>query len=203
MEAFEKIRERFEFSLPDDYLKFWNAGILVSDKVAGLWMSRYWWLTPDKIADIDQYQWPFYKIRSLVPCARTPGGGHYCWFVEKNGGVWIAECPRDSDFAEGFAPNFEGFVFRSLIEEFTGTWHIKNLAGASAMFQRYAEMVRPLFRPRWADILANLASRRPVRSTMRGAEGCPCVLTQDEASEIVRSELAFPNLGKEFRQHVP
>ena len=58
MEAFEKIRERFEFSLPDDYLKFWNAGILVSDKVAGLWMSRYWWLTPDKIADIDQYQWP-------------------------------------------------------------------------------------------------------------------------------------------------
>lgn len=202
MDAYEKIRQRFGFSLPDDYLKFWNAGILVSDKVAGLWMSRYWWLTPDKIANIDHYQWPFYKSTSLVPFARTPGGDNYCWFFSGAKEVWIADCPRDSDFAEGWAPNFEGFVFRSLIEEFMGTWHIKDIAEASAMFQRYAEMVRSLLRPRWADILAHLASRVPVRSTMRGGEGYPCVLTQDEASKIVQSELAFPTLGKEFRQHV-
>src|SRR6266536_6595984 len=105
MADYDRVKARFGFSLPNDYLRFWNAGLLVNDLAKGLKVSRHAWLSPDEIAACP---WPSYKLTSLIPCAQTWGRDHYCWYVQESGDAWIAECPRDSDFAEVFAPHFEG-----------------------------------------------------------------------------------------------
>ena len=189
------IKSRFSFSLPADYMRCLGAGLLANDRLTGFEVSRYAWLSPDKIAGCVL---PSYKITTLVPCAKTGGGDYYCWFVEAAGEAWIAECLRDSNFAEGFAPNFEGFVFRSLLEEFADTWLTTDLGQAAEIFREYAVRSRRVLRTGWAEILVSLAANNPRLNRVEH----PQVVSEREVSEIIKSHLAFPSLGKEFRQNV-
>ena len=77
MNSLSKVRERFQFTLPDDYLAFFGAGLLENDQPTGLRLSSHLWLSPDDIASC---QWPRYKIKSLVPCVRLRSRS-LCWFV--------------------------------------------------------------------------------------------------------------------------
>ena len=190
----EPIKARFAFTLPDDYVRFWNAGLLTNDVLTGLKVSRHSWLSPDMIAE---RPWPEYKIQELVPCAQTPGRDHYCWYRETDG-AWIAECPRDSDFGEGVAPHFEGFVFRSLLEEFTDSWLTEDINAIAIIFRRYTARVSGVLRPTWSEILRKCSLKRPTLNRWDR----PHVISEEETSAIINAELAFPMLRKSFRQHL-
>jgi hypothetical protein len=190
------VKARFGFSLPEDYLRFWRAGLLPRERATALNFSRYWLLSPDQIVD---RRWPEYKIKQLVPCARTGGGDHYCWYVPESGDVWMADCPRDSDIATGFAPHFEGFIFRALLEEFADSWLIEDPQEMTATYKDYARRVGEVMRPNWTEILIKLASQGPTINEWEHLQ----VFSWREAQAIVNAELAFPMLNKEFAQHTP
>lgn len=194
MTSYERVRERFHFSVPDDYRRFWDAGLLVNDRANGLNVSRHSWLSPDEIAN---YPFPSYKISQLVPFAETPGRDTYCWYVEASGENWIADCPRDSNFAEGTAPSFEGFVFRSLLEEFSDSWVIESLADMREVFEAYTARTREFLPDRWTAILMGYRSRESKHNRW----GRPQLIPEDHVKRIIGAELAFPMLGTEFRQH--
>lgn len=195
MDSLSKVKERFQFTLPNDYLTFFGAGLLENDQSTGLRVSRHFWLSPDEIASC---QWPSYKTRSLVPCAQTPGRDHLCWFVAESEDPWIAECPRDSDMAEGFAPHFEGLVFRSLLEEFADSWQTVELNEVSPIYQRYVERVAKVMRRNWVEILWKCASQPVGLNEWKR----PKVISAEYMSHVISSELVFPFMGSEFRQHV-
>jgi hypothetical protein len=195
MNSLESIKSRFQFSIPNDYLRLWHAGVLANDRESGIKLSRHKWLGPEEIADCP---WPNYKIGQLIPCARTPGGDHYCWYVQPSGDVFIAECPRDSDFADAFSPDFEGFFFRSLLEEFNDTWLVDDFFEASKLFNDYAQRVRGVLRKRWEEILLEYADQKPILNRWNR----PQVISDERLSSIIRTELDFPGMGKQFRQHV-
>lgn len=194
MDAPDRVMTRFHFSLPNDYMQFWNAGLLVNDHTKGIRVSRHSWLSPDEIADCPL---PAYKMKSLIPCAQTPGRDHYCWQVTESVDAWIAECPRDSDFAEGFAPHFEGFVFRSLLDEFADSWWIEDQSLIAAIFREYATRVSSILRPSWAEAILKCAAGTPMLNRWNRLG----VISEEQASTIIRYELAFPMFGRGFRQH--
>lgn len=194
MDYIQIIESRFHFRLPDDYLRFWNAGVLVNDPEFGLNLSRFSWLSPQEIADCS---WPSYKIDGLVPCAETPGRDHYAWYVQPGAPAWVADCPRDSRYGEGVAPHFEGFVFRSLLDEFSDSWLIDDTDEIVRIYRQYMTRVRALFRKRWIEILLAFESRK---ATLNG-EGRPQLIPPEEVKNIVHAELAFPMLGREIVQH--
>ncbi|HXE51371.1 MAG TPA: hypothetical protein VN541_00055 [Tepidisphaeraceae bacterium] len=196
MKTFDGVIARFDFRPPADYMRFLSAGALANDFKTGMRVSRLSWRSPK---EIDSCLWPEYKIKSLVPCAQTPGRDHYCWSLSDHPeNPWIAECPRDSDFAEGFAPHFEGFVFRALLEEMSGTWLTDDPNTAARMFRLNADRSRAGLRHVWAEILDTLASR-PVTFNQANS---PRVISEEYAAQVVNSELAFPMLGKQFKQHL-
>jgi hypothetical protein len=197
----DRICERFKFALPEDYLRFWNAGIFGGDSTKPMRMSRFWWMTPDEIAAVD---WPPYKIPGLVPFARTPSPDYYCWYTCNAFPAWVAECPRDCDAAEGIAPSFEGFIFRALVEEFSDSWQATRRRSGGPIDLRvlaseYTRRVDGLLRPSWVKILDGIAMGTPTLNRWKHLGLISC----DEASRIIKSELAFPMLGKEFMQHDP
>jgi hypothetical protein len=192
------VRKRFGFTLPDDYLRLWALGLLNRHNSAWIEVSRHTWLSPDEIATIKW--WPDYKIKSLVPCAQTGGGGHVCWVASRGRPKFIADCPRDSDFAKGFAANFEGLLFRSLLDEFSDTWLVEDdLAAASRKFRRDADLAASVLPNDWGVLLKKLARRRP---SINKESGNPHVISFVEVAEIVKKELAFPNLDEPFVQHL-
>jgi hypothetical protein len=194
MDNNHRIAARFGFTPPKDYDRFWVAGLLSNNQTTGLKLSRFRWLSPGEIADCP---WPSYKIKSLVPFARTHGRDHFCWFTETATESWIADCPRDSDFGEGVASHFEAFVFRSLLEEFADSWLPQNSSDAAEMFRAYAQRVRSVMRPQWEAMIAGYASREPIINRW----GRPSVISKEEFDSLVSAELAFPFLRHRFRQN--
>jgi hypothetical protein len=199
MNDIENIKGRFDFDLPSDYLRFWESGILTNDIATGLNMSRFWWLAPNEIVTCS---WSDYKIRQLIPFAKTPAPDHYCWYVQPGGNVFIADCPRDSNIATVCAPHFEGFIFRSLLEEFADCWQanrslISNPVDLSHLAREYSLRVSGLLRLKWVEVLGKYAAQ-PLRM---GPTGGPQLLSWAEASRVIEQELAFPMLDKEFTQH--
>lgn len=195
MNNFEQATTRWHFVFPEDYLTFYNTGMLTESPATGLRLSRFWWLTPAEIAGCD---WPDYKIPELVPFAKTPGRDHFCW--HKDGG-WVASCPRDSDFGEGFAPSFAGFVYRALLEEFAGTWLVSVLESDSAkvrtLLAEYSARAGALLPESWRDVLRDCGKRELIQTEWDHQS-----IRSEEMNVIVQRDLAFPMLNRSFKQHM-
>jgi hypothetical protein len=198
MSWIEAATERWGRALPDDYLEFVNLGLASSDPSTGICLSRLTWWSPEQIA---QCRWPAWKIRDLLPFAKTPGGDHYAWRFHRGGTFWIAECPRDSDYGKGVAPTFRDFVYRSVLEELAGSW-LQSVFGLSTTeventLRSYVDRLRVYLPPPHVDTLRScLASG--VRDI--GDETCAAI-ADDRFEEIVKRDLWFPHFGEKFKQH--
>lgn len=201
VDDYEVARERWGFEIPADYRRCWEAGLLNRDVCQGLCLSALRWLSPNEIATLD---WPAWKISKLMPFAATFAGDHYCWFFESPGRVWVADCPRDSDFASGYAPTFEGFVYRAILEEFVNTrlGKIFELSDADlqALLIAIAERAARILPQEWSAVLNNFA-RRPLRSRMLRAVIIQSTASAVEVERVVKRDLGFAMLDREFRQH--
>jgi hypothetical protein len=105
------------------------------------------------------------------------------------------------DEAEVFAPNFAGFLYRRLLEEFSGTWltEMLSLKDVQALFVRYSEELTDVLQAEWVSVLRDLV-RRELRERADGAVG---LLTREDANAIVAGAGAEWNAGRalgRFRQ---
>jgi len=192
----EEVRKRWGIILPEDYLRFHSGGLLINDFDRGLRLSRFWWFTPKQIAECSL---PDYRIEQLVPFAQTWGRDHFCWWVDSGRPEWIADCPRDSNFAEGIAPHFTGFVYRALLQEFSGSWLVEqSVADVREILAGYARKVAPLLPPKWATVLIECTTREFVPGK---AGNTYQFISPEEMKSFVSRDLNFPMLGSSFRQN--
>lgn len=184
--------------LPEAYTRLFDAGLLdYRKKRSCIVLDHAEWLTPQDIASVD---WPPHVVPGLVPFAQTGSGDHWCWYVPWSGDneIPVVFSPHDMNRASGFAPNFEGCVYRLVLEQFARSSLLgeRSAARLSKTFKRYAAQLQPFLPRRWGATLSTLAAR-PVRQ----AGDAFCLMEEDELRAIISRDLTFARMGKKFRQH--
>ena len=185
--------------LPAAYMDMFKAGLLDHRKKSKcLLLDEVEWLTPKDIAGVD---WPPHVVPGLVPFAATGSGDHWCWYLpwNKAGNLPVVFSPHDLNTATGFAPNFEGCIYRLVLEQFARSTLLgeSSTTRLSKRFMRYAEMLAPFIPRTWARTLGMLAAR-PIKED----DEVLSVVGEEELKKLVRRDLKFPKLDKKLRQHV-
>lgn len=198
MDEYSAIEQRYGCGLPDVYRALrkqghfdWHGPDASPDY---LFLTDLEWLSLQEIAEYQFFDW---QIGGLIPFAISARRDEWCWRRDWQQG---AEPPvvlcRRGDTGYGFAPDFRGFLYRILLEEFSGTWLVESFGihGTQERLRRYVDFVRPYLPERWVGQLSSLANRDWVTL----ADGTVCVFTREECNRVVQDELAFPHLNEEF-----
>lgn len=155
------------------------------------------WLQPD---EIEQFEPSEFEIAGLIPFAESARRDLWCWYPAWQSGadVPIVYCSGDSDVADVYAPNFDGFLFRKLLDEFAGTWLDKDFSEAEirALWARCLEALRPWLSAERHAILGEMLGRPWVRR-----DGTLALVSPEEADSIAERELQFERFGQEFKHH--
>ena len=190
-EEYQTIRARWDFKLPVAYLKMHELGLVRSNADTALVLSDTSWLSGVEIGD---YSDPLRDLDSMVPFAKSGRGDLWCWYLKPAAGrSLVVQSPAQSAFCTGYAPNFEGAIYRLLLEEFSSTWLVGKLGDADAVAQRfmgYAAEVAPFLPFEWSARLSDIASR-PLLPQLGGNYG---FLSPVESNEIVQQHLVFEQL---------
>lgn len=196
------IEKRYGFSLPNEYLALRYSGHLTwpePEPKVYLHLSDFEWLTPEEIARYDFFD----QIPGLVPFAISARRDEWAWRTDwaVDGRVPVVFCGRTTS-AAGYAPDFAGFLYRILLDEFSGTWITNDFGpeGTVAQFHRYVDWVAPLIPARFVAMLRwILASNPKLRTLADGSEG---VFPREEADRIAARDLAFPHFDEEFEHYL-
>lgn len=164
-----------------------------------LLLSDLEFLPPEEVADWD---FAYGRTRDLVPFAHSARMDVYAWYKpwrspqplpstrDPGDRTPVVFSPREDEAARVFAPNFEGFLFRILLLEYSGSWYWEDFEDEdfATLMRRQAEAVEPLLDPDRARTLLELAARPfPVDE----AEGVARCLPLPEAEALARSALDF------------
>jgi hypothetical protein len=198
-DEYERIQRRFEFEMPVNYQKMQNAGFFESGNLNYLFLTDLEWLS---LAEIAAFEFLEFQIDGLVPFAKSARKDLYCWYPRwaANAQTPIVFCPRTDNEASGFARDFSSFIYRALLEEFSGSWLVETFGidGTTAQFRKYAEIVKDYIPQRWSNALILLA-QRPLKELEPGVFG---VFTREECDLIIESELRFPRLNQTLKQYI-
>ena len=135
-----------------------------------------------------------------MPFASSAKADKWAWVTDwvHAGGVATAFCLSGYRLAEGFAPNFAASVYRLLLEELSGSLLCEKLRLSPktfpVLFSKYIESVASVFPDRWVKTLTELSSRPVGRSSL----GEEFTVSLSDVQQIVRRDLAFPDLGREL-----
>lgn len=157
------------------------------------------WLSVEDIADGERPN--YWKAEHLfIPFAQNGAGDVWCWYPawSANSQAPVVLAHHDENAAEGFAPSFEGFLLRQLLQTFAEIYE-DNADFSRDELQQTAraelKTLRPYLRDSWHALLSEIAARPLQRNE---SWGCVQFLTRDEAKQIVERELAFEHLNQEF-----
>jgi hypothetical protein len=182
--------ERFQSSLPVDYLIASNRGLL--DPCRGIPHSIYHWLTPP---EIEAFDWPPWKSPALVPFASEPSTSCLCWSLDHGPG-WVFVSPVDDFDCRGYATNFSGALFRAVLEDLASSSVPANLeiepSHYAAMLKSFLPTIRDLWKPEWSNFLQDVLSRPPVLNHV----GLVAFLSSRELNKFISGHLNFPMLDQ-------
>lgn len=202
---YDRIAESAGFQVPELFRKMTADGVTRYDKPeqwrekppALLMASAHveWW-QPDVIAS---WSAPDYYALDFVPFAANGGGDLWCWYPAC-GTQAVVLVIHDENCAQYHAPDLEGFLFRHMVEVCA---EIYDHHGPRPTDEQHIEAAKvdvrtlaPYLRPAWVDLLNELVGR-PLTRHKSGSY--VSFLTRKEAAEIVKRELAMPNLDESFR----
>jgi len=200
-ELLAAVEQRYGFCLPDLYQWFSAAGHFDHSGNACLALTDVEWLRPQEIASYKFLEWQAPHKTWFVPFAisarRDEWGWRLDWAVD--GKPPVVFCERGPE-GYGYAPDFRGFLYRMLLEEFSGSWlleHEGDEVGRQAV-ARSVEFVLPHLPKPWAARLETLA-QKPWRSK----DNYIGVYSRSECKQIIAIDLAFPYLNEKFWQEEP
>jgi hypothetical protein len=161
--------------------------------------SDHEWLTLEEIAQYKFLSWQAPSKSWMVPFAISARRDEWGWRSDWQQGddLPVVFCGR-SEEGFGFAPNFAGYLYRRLLEEFSGTWLMEapdDLKGKHEL-ERTVHIVLPHLPSAWAKHIKTL-STKPWHKDKHGAI---CVFPRSECDALVGDELAFPHLNEKFLQ---
>ncbi|MCA9626454.1 MAG: hypothetical protein KC766_02255 [Myxococcales bacterium] len=131
-----------------------------------------------------------------VPFAQTSDGDLWCWYPSwATGNTPPVVLVRASEEARLYAPNFEGFLFRQLLDWLSGVPGAAldcDEAELESRARTAVDSVRPHLRSNWLALL-DAVRERPLRRNERS--GHLQFLEPEEVREIVQRELPFDRLN--------
>jgi hypothetical protein len=199
MSDYDLIEARHGLHVPGQYRAVRAKGLFDHDGPNELLLTDVDWMTTEAIANFRPLG---FQIEGLVPFARTARRDLYCWYPAwtSDKGIPIAFCPRDDENAICYAPDFFGFLYRILLEEFSGSWLPEDygIDGTAERFLRYAKDVGQFLPDSWADTLHQL-SLRPLREVEKEVYG---VTERQKCDELIEKALSFSRLNEEFKHYV-
>ncbi len=199
MNDYDSIAARYDFLVPENYRMVRAKGLFDQGSQTELFLTDLYWLSTEAIAN---YQPLPFQIKGLVPFACTARRDLFCWYpswaTERD--VPVTFCPRDDENAACYASDFIAFLYRILLEEFSGSWLVESLGakGTTERFRRYATDVGEFLPHDWAITLQEL-SNLPLTKLDEGVYG---VMDRKKCNELIEAALSFPRLNKEFKHYV-
>lgn len=196
-DALSSIRDRYGFELPELY-----RSILANGHFSTSPWDNYWelqdceWLPLDAIAAYEFLDFQITSEGGFVPFAVSTRQDEFCWRLDWAAGAEppVVFCERgESGF--GYAPHFQGFLYRKVLEEFSG-FGPENERGVVRL-RHAVNQVTPYLPQAWAARLQDLA-RQDFDRWQKGRLGELFLLPKDELAALVSAELAFPHLNENF-----
>lgn len=200
MDTITSIRCRYGFDLPELYRKLLAKGHFAPKPWENyLNLHECEWLSLEEIAAYEFLDFQITSDGGFVPFGITARRDEYCWRID-----WATEaeppivfCGRgESGF--GYAPHFQGFLYRQALEEFAGYGGPENEKGLATL-QRTVGILAPYLASPWAGQLRELADRRFAEWKM-GKRGEVYLLAKDELEAVIAEQLPFSHLNERFEQ---
>src|SRR5690348_14105102 len=115
-----EVDNRWGIRLPHEYLAMAHSGLLDSEHPNYLRLTDVRWF---HLAHVFGQDIPEYWKPGVIPFAGSPKGDRLCWVLDwqNDRDTPTAFCLRGASWANGYAPNFVGTVYRALLEEFSGS----------------------------------------------------------------------------------
>lgn len=200
MSQFASIEKRYGIRIPDLYRTLHDAGHFDPD--AGdnyLAFTDNEWLSPDEIAEYEFLEWQAPHKTWFVPFSISARRDEWGWRLDwiTDGEPAVVFCERGPE-GFGYAPHFQGFLYRKTLEELSGTWLMESTDDAQglARVKRTVEIVTPHLPAHWAERITELSQREWTTDELEAI----CVFPRSECEAIAAAELAFPHLDEEFLQ---
>lgn len=198
VERLASIRDRYGIDLPPSYRTVLADGHFNTSPWDNYWeLSDCEWLSLDDIATYDFLDFQITSDGGFLPFAVSARRDEYCWRVD-----WavasdeppVVFCERgESGF--GYAPHFLGFLYRKLLEEFSGHGP-ENERGLVRLRRAVAGVSRYLPQP-WSARLQELA-RHDFTQWRKGKYGELFLLSPDDLGAVINADLAFQHLNEKF-----
>ncbi len=193
----EKLQAARHFSAPRVFRRMLEGAEL--DGLPALGDRVKWWSLRRMASWQPPSDWS--AASDAVPFAQTANGDLWCWYPGWATGntppIVLVSGGKD---ARLYAPNFEGFLFRQLLEQLSGA-EGQSLERDEAELERQAqaalERVRPYLRSNWLALLDAVRERPLRRNELTGRLQ---FLEPEEAREIVQRELPFEHLNPGLMQ---
>jgi hypothetical protein len=156
------------------------------------------WVQPSEFGDYDTPE-DWLPELALVPFAQNGAGDLWCVHPTERDGerVPIALVPHDELKATIYAPDFEAFLFRQLLEALTEIDPSHDKRTPDQRREHVKAEIRtltPYVRVPWIALLTEVASR-PVTTTKHGYHS---FLSRRDASHLVKETLAYARLDATF-----
>lgn len=195
----ERIWERYGFRLPEVFLQLLMRGSFDPFKEAYVQLSDLLWLPPGQIAD---YRFHRNQIEGLIPFARTAQEDLWCFFPDLDAEVDgpVVYCPDEDEVAHIYAPDFEAFLYRRLLDEYacTGLTEHYDLQQSRSVLRGYIDGLAPFLRSDWIERLRGIDAR-PWNKDANGYYG---TVDEDELAEIIATDIGYGRIDEEFEQFV-
>jgi hypothetical protein len=189
------IRQRYGFEFPELYQKLLTLGCFSTTPWDNyLDLPECEWLSLDKIATYKFLDFQITSDGGFVPLAITSRRDEYCWRLD-----WLAESEPPIVFCErgfGYAPHFQGFLYRQTLETFAGFGSPENPRGL-AKLQRTVSILAPHLSARWSSHLNELAKYH-FADWKKGKQGEMYLVEKNELSAAIIENLSFPHLNESF-----
>jgi hypothetical protein len=202
MDDYDLIKSRYSFRLPPLYRELQAEGCFdctLPDKY--IEFTDHEWMPLGAIAHHDFCEWQTNTRQFLVPFSHSARLDEWGWRLDWASGDEppVVFCERGPE-GRGFAPNFCGFLYRMLLEEFSGTWVVESLEDekGKAKIRRAVEVICPRLPQDWAQRIVEL-SRRP---WYVAKDKTICVYPRAECDRIIEKDLAFAHMNEVFQQEL-
>lgn len=201
MDADTSIQQRYGFALP---------GLYRTLLARGHFSPRPWknylsfddceWLTLEAIATYEFLDFQITSDGGFVPFAVSGRRDEWCWRLD-----WAAQAGPPVVFCEhgengfGYAPDFQGFLYRKALEEFAGHNDFAAQGRKLEDLRRAVAIITPHLPAAWGKQLRALATY-DLSEWHRGDYGELYVLPKSELETLIAEHLAFPYLNETFIQ---
>jgi hypothetical protein len=202
-DAFAAVQRRYNFRVPELYRTMSARGHFdPKNDDAWLTFTDFEWLTPQAIAEFQFLDWQAPYKTWFVPFAISGRHDQWGWRLD-----WADAGEPPVVFCEwgpegyGHAPDFRAFLYRMLLEEFTGTCLLEDEDDEKGkrLLGRSIEFVLPHLPKAWAARLKKLAKL----PWQKDDDGTISAYPRSKCQKIVSKDLAFPHLNEKFWQEEP